>query len=265
MNRLIYICFIVSFSIGVSAQHQFEVYFDFGKHTPNTSSTNSLDKWISENPDVEVTKLSGYADSVDADSYNKQLSQKRINSVLARIQSANIRVNDNVKLQPYGEDFSKSADQSKNRKVTINYRKPAFGHLAVKDTDSIYDDVPKLFQNIKQGDVIRLRTIHFFRNKEEVIPESIPVLEQLYAVLAANPKLTIEIHGHICCNPNIYDTKLSYRRAKYIFTYLLEKGIPLNQLAYKGFGSAYPIYPIPERSHAQQVANRRVEILIVRL
>src|SRR5690606_10589089 len=100
MSRLVYIYLLVTFSFGASAQNRFDVYFDFGKHIPNTSSTESLNRGISENPDAEVTKLAGYADSVDANSYNKQLSQKRINSVLERIQSASIRVSDNVQLQP---------------------------------------------------------------------------------------------------------------------------------------------------------------------
>jgi len=266
MKYLFSVLIAIVCSYNLSAQQKFEVYFDFGKHVPNAASSKSLEKWITENRNAEVLKVSGYADSVDANDYNKKLSLQRIQTVVEQLKANRIRINENVVLQPFGEDFSISADQSKNRKVTIAYRDQTQKELEpFTVSDTVYDDIPHVFKNKKPGDIIRLRNIHFVRNKEEVIPESVPVLEQLYAVLAANPRLTIEIHGHICCNPNVYDTKLSYRRAKYIFTYLLEKGIPLNQLAYKGFGSAYPVYPIPEQTHAQQVANRRVEILIVRL
>jgi len=43
--------------------------------------------------------------------------------------------------------------------------------------------------------------------------KSMPLLEELFQILSDYPKLRIEIHGHICCNPNPMDTKLSYRRA----------------------------------------------------
>jgi len=35
-------------------------------------------------------------------------------------------------------------------------------------------------------------------------------------------------------------------------------------LAYNGIGSNFPIYPIPEKNEEERIANRRVEILIVR-
>jgi outer membrane protein OmpA-like peptidoglycan-associated protein len=35
-------------------------------------------------------------------------------------------------------------------------------------------------------------------------------------------------------------------------------------LAYKGFGSNQPVYPIPEKNEEEKIANRRVEIEIVK-
>ncbi|HEX8562223.1 MAG TPA: OmpA family protein [Flavobacterium sp.] len=263
MRKLLLLLGMMLFSCCTFAQHKFEVYFGFNSDQPTIESHTELQKWIQQHPEVEVSALSGYADSVDANSYNKQLSQKRIQTVRALLLQSKIRISEGVVVKPYGENFKLSADQSKNRKVTIGYVSGTEGRLEA-GRDSIVENLAEMFKGKGQGDIIRIRNIHFYRNKEEVIPESEPILQQLYEVMVANPRLTIEIHGHICCNPNIYDTRLSYRRAKYIFTYLLDKGVPLNRLAYMGFGSADPIYPIPEQTHAQQVANRRVEILIVR-
>src|SRR5690606_21931574 len=117
----------------------------------------------------------------------------------------------------------------------------------------------------KIGDVIRIHNINFYFNSEIVVPESEPKLIELYQAMLHKPSLSIEIHGHICCNPDVRDTKLSYRRAKFIFNYLLKKGIPLNRLAYKGFGSGRPIYKIPEKTRDEMAANRRVEIKIVKI
>lgn len=81
--------------------------------------------------------------------------------------------------------------------------------------------------------------------------------------MVVNPKLIIKINGNICCNPNTSVTKLSYRRALKIFNFLKDRGIKTNRLAYHGFGSGNPIYPIPETTEEERIANRRVEILIV--
>jgi outer membrane protein OmpA-like peptidoglycan-associated protein len=90
-----------------------------------------------------------------------------------------------------------------------------------------------------------------------------PLLEELLYILEDNPKMRIEIDGHICCNLNTMDTKLSFRRAIVIFKYLIDNGIPVGRLAYKGFGSNVPIYRLPERNEEERAANRRVEILVV--
>ena len=76
------------------------------------------------------------------------------------------------------------------------------------------------------------------------------------------PKLEIEIHGYICCNPDPNDTKLSIRRAHKIYKYLTQNGVDAKRLNYKGFGSSNPVFPLPEKSESEKAANRRVEILI---
>jgi outer membrane protein OmpA-like peptidoglycan-associated protein len=119
------------------------------------------------------------------------------------------------------------------------------------------------FWKAKKGDLISIQNINFYLNSEKIYEKSAPLLEELNKILVDNPKLRIEIHGHICCNRNPFDTKLSSRRAIVIFKYLLTNGIALNRLAYKGIGSSQPIFAIPERTEMERAANRRVEILIV--
>ena len=93
--------------------------------------------------------------------------------------------------------------------------------------------------------------------------QSIPLMNELLQIMLDNPKLRIEIHGHICCNPNPNDTKLSYRRALVILKYLTGHGVEVGRLGFKGYGSNDPIYKLPEKNEKQRAANRRVEILIV--
>ena len=265
------------FSTSVFAQDKAEVFFDFNQDEPNSESAEALNRWIMDHSDAVVTEIDGYCDAVDANEYNRNLALRRIGSVLRTIDGAGIKIADSVKLRAIGEDFAMAEDDALNRRVDIFYRKPVVKTAASTVSDNRpreevaetgeTPEVPfeKAVLTAKAGDIVRIQDIHFYLNSEVVVPESEPRLEALYRSMVDNPKLSIEIHGHICCNPNINDTKLSYRRAKYIFSYLLKKGIPLNRLAYKGFGSARPIYKIPERTLKQRAANRRVEILIVKI
>jgi outer membrane protein OmpA-like peptidoglycan-associated protein len=119
------------------------------------------------------------------------------------------------------------------------------------------------FEKAKKGDLVRISNINFYFNQERIMEQSLPLLDELLDIMLNNPKLVIEIHGHICCNQNPNDTKLSYRRALVILKFLTKYGVDVNRLAFKGYGSNDPIYKLPEKNEKQRAANRRVEILIV--
>ncbi len=265
-------CFILLFfAAKIFAQEKTEVFFDFNKDFPIETSAMALQKWATENTDAVVTELRGFCDSTDVNTYNKELASRRIGTVLKMLENSGITLADNLQIKPLGEDFELSPDAAKNRRVDIFFKKSKKTTPAKTEEQTVPEDelspedrksIAEKFVNVKKGDIIRIRSINFFLNSEIVVPESEPRLEELLQVMIDHPKLKIEIHGHICCNPNTADTKLSYRRAKFIFTYLLKKGIALNRLGYKGFGSSDPIYKIPERTYQEEAANRRVEILV---
>ena len=77
-----------------------------------------------------------------------------------------------------------------------------------------------------------------------------------------NPKLKLEIQGHICCNSSAKES-LSTQRAKAVKEFLKSQGIESSRVTYQGFGSSKPIYTIPEKNELQRAANRRVEVLIL--
>lgn len=265
------------------AQKQFEVYFDFNKDIPNQASLNQLSQWIAKNKTAEVTKVLGFCDSVDDSQYNKDLAMRRINSVLGLLKNDTIKISNAVELKPFGKDFKYSKKQDENRKVVFFYtlnetlRQEENSEKATmlkeekaissSDTQDLIEketsELALKFNKAKQGDLIRINNIIFYFNSEKIEEKSLPILEELLRIMYSNPKLRIAIHGHICCNPNGMDTKLSYRRALVIFKYLRDNGIAMNRLSYKGFGSNDPIYKVPERNEAERKANRRVEILIV--
>lgn len=261
-------------SISFFAQEKVSVFFDFNKDKPNVDSEVQFIKWMDEHKNVEILELVAFCDSVDANSYNKDLATRRMQTVLKVLKQNNFSIPATISLKAVGEDFKQSKNQAENRKVEVFYKTTIIKNTnfdkskVIENEEAIEESITiplvDLFKNIKVGDLIRIQNINFYFNSEVVIPQSESVLEELYIVMLKHPKLVIEIQGHICCNPNTNDTKLSFRRAKYIFNYLLKKGIELNRLAFRGFGSANPIYQIPEKNIQQKQANRRVEILIVR-
>jgi outer membrane protein OmpA-like peptidoglycan-associated protein len=283
-------------------EKQFIVFFDFNKDVPNESSQNKIDMLVLENKNIEITRVFGYCDSVDNSKYNKDLAMRRVNSVMSFFKSNAVRINDKVELKSFGKDFKYSKNQSDNRKVEVFYNqikdyqakiettktlpKTPFSNksdkqllqqvttenkdndiLEVEDLEVLVEKekatLASKFDKAKVGDLVRISNINFFFNSEKVMEQSFPLLDELFDIMLNNPTLTIEIHGHICCNPNPNDTKLSFRRALVILKYLTKRGIAVNRLAFKGYGSNDPIYKVPERNEQERAANRRVEILIV--
>lgn len=268
--------FVLLGTMFVYSQQKMQVFFDFNKDTPTDSSNAEMQSWLQQNKNIEIVKLIGYCDSVDKSDYNKDLAMRRINTMLAMLKNSNLKINDTVQLKAIGKDFKWAKNQKENRKVEIYYRpisipKEPEVNEEGKDTYNtlsglVAEEKSALetkFIKAKKGDLVRINNINFYFNSEKLMEQSMPLLEELLQIMLRYPKLRIEIHGHICCNPNPMDTKLSYRRALIIYKYLAAHGIPNNRLAYKGIGSNIPIYPLPEKTEAQRAANRRVEILIV--
>ena len=278
MQKILVMCFLV-FSIGSFSQSKLDIFFDFNKNVPNKTSLLKIEQWILNTKDSEVTKILGFCDSVDDSQYNKDLAMRRVNSIVELFSKNKVVLADNVELKAFGKDFSYSKNQSENRKVEVFYTLIN----AVKEKNPLDVKVDKDFQthqlsklvaeekeglaskffNAKKGDLIRINNISFYFNSEKVMEQSEPLLNEMLQIMLDNPKLILKIHGHICCNLNPMDTKLSYRRALVIFKYLSKNGIKINRLAFKGYGSNDPIYSLPERNEKERAANRRVEILII--
>lgn len=294
MQKIHLIC-ILLFSLTGLSQNKLDVFFDFNKDIPNDVSKIKINQWISANKNAEITKVIGYCDSVDDSKYNKDLAMRRMNSVVKIFADNSVKVADKIEMKAIGKDFNYSRNQSENRKVEVYYNlindkkkevkaastipEGPFGKKRAEEKvseEGLIDDanmealveeerstLESKFDKAKKGDLIRISNINFYFNSERIMDQSLPLLDELLDIMMSNPKLAIEIHGHICCNPNPNDTKLSYRRALVILKYLTKYGVEVNRLAFRGYGSNDPIYKLPEKNEKERAANRRVEILIV--
>ena len=236
-------------------QKQFEVFFDFNQDFPNQQSILDFNQWIIQNKNIEVLKLSGFCDSVDTRQYNKVLAEKRIESVFQLLEKSGIKISQNIERNPLGKDFKQSKVQAENRKVTIFYKE--------EEQKSIESELTKQIKNAKTGETIKLPNIYFYNNSARTVPKSEPTLYELLCAMEENPKLKIEIQGHICCQLGEDPEDIALVRAIAVHNFLVANDIDDSRLLYKSFGSTQPIHKIPEKNEKERNENRRVEILIL--
>jgi len=115
--------------------------------------------------------------------------------------------------------------------------------------------------DLEVGQVLQVEKLYFKADAADIKEESYPVLDDIYNFLISN-NVVVEIGGHTNSIPSEeYCLKLSNSRAKTVAEYLYSKGIPLEQVSYKGYGKAEPI---ADNDTAQgRKRNQRVEIKIL--
>ncbi|HEY1039315.1 MAG TPA: OmpA family protein, partial [Bacteroidia bacterium] len=116
---------------------------------------------------------------------------------------------------------------------------------------------------IKEGVSIVMNNLFFTANKYDILPESYPELNKLYAMLKENPTIKIEIGGHTSINTSDqkFNEELSSNRALAVKNYLVQKGIEEKRITSKGYGYSKPIYKTNKEEI--QAKNRRVEFTIL--
>lgn len=292
MKTLLFLLSFFSITSIVSAQEQMVVYFDSNKHEPTIKENRKLQQWILENSNSKILAINGYTDEDGSIGFNDTLAKKRVNFIYNEIKDR-VKIRDDFKTRSFGKQHQQSANKAENRRVTIYYllEKDLAKENEILGIEEVKAEVPKpeieypekmIFDNpngtksefkldrefMKKignsvaGEKLKIDNLNFIINTFAVAPESRGKLYELLLVLQNNPKLKIEIQGHLCCMPTDR-VDLSTKRAKAIYNFLINNEIYPGRLSYKGFGSSQPIYSIPEKNEQERAANRRVEILIV--
>jgi len=123
-------------------------------------------------------------------------------------------------------------------------------------------------ERIQPGKVFPISNLFFVSSKAVLLPKSVPELPKVLRFLEANPRLRVEIAGHMNApfEPPVPKTSweydLSRRRAKLIYDYLTDHGISPFRLQYQGYGNWEMRYP--RATTAPEFAqNRRVELRVL--
>jgi len=115
---------------------------------------------------------------------------------------------------------------------------------------------------ITEGQIIKISSLSFKMNKATLNTSAYTHLDKIYDFLKENKEVVVEIGGHTSglCDDD-YCNQLSTARAKEVARYLEDKGIPMKQLNYKGYGKTKPI--ASNNTTTGRRKNQRVEIKIL--
>jgi len=245
-------------SLSANAQQKFTVYFNFNNAKATNASNEKLLQWIDNNKDAKIEKIYGYADKSGNETYNQDLSERRALYVYKQLKSADIML-ENVEEKSFGESLSSRISKT-DRKVEIYYNKNIY-KVSLKAEPSV-TNLTRLFKEAKVGDKIVLKDIYFAGGTTYILKESRQTLKELYKIMNDNPKLKIDLQGHICCDKDDIGD-LSGKRAMEIYLYLNGSGIDGKRMQAHGFGGHKPIHRIPEWNNEEKAENRRVEVEIL--
>lgn len=105
---------------------------------------------------------------------------------------------------------------------------------------------------------IVLRGINFDFDKAIIKPEFKPVLDVAVEILKERSNLKVLIEGHTCnIGTEAYNQKLSERRAKAVYNYLIQHGLNAANLSTVGYGEMRPM--ADNKTKSGRELNRRVE------
>ncbi|NVO18951.1 MAG: OmpA family protein [Bacteroidetes bacterium] len=259
---------VLSFSQG---NEKLNVYFKFNDYKLDGISKSKIDSLLHTSAFVKF-RIEAHCDSVGSNEYNDNLSMQRALSVKRFL--AERHIDDSlVNIKWMGERsplFNNTTEASRalNRCVEL-FAEKRRNSLPKKHVIQTGDSL-LLVEKLEIGTNFRLQNINFEGGKHKLLESSIPALQQLLRTLKQYPALEIEIQGYICCeNPGLdgldFDTQtndLSVNRARVVYDYLIKYGISPKRLSYQGFGANNKL--VEERTEADRITNRRVEIKIIR-
>jgi len=279
MKYLITLFLLVSLS-GYSQQElTHDVYFDTDKYEVPLTEENRLLLFISSLDSIPVEKVSiyGFTDDRGTNEYNLELSQNRANTIKDMFSGYGIDPDLITNVNGKGEILLKVLNEEEvhqirglNRKVEVIVTKKT-PKKDIKEAVEIVDkektkekttdDIKK--GTVKKGDKIRLNKIYFKTSYSYVTSSSKKTLEELATIMVENKNIYFTIQGHVCCTQNSRDAvdkktgkrNLSVARARFIYDYLVKKGVDKKRMKYVGMRRKFPLGGAPE-------LDRRVEILV---
>ncbi len=115
------------------------------------------------------------------------------------------------------------------------------------------------------GKAFRLENIYYDLDKFDIRSDAAVELDKLVQVLNDNPELKIELGSHTDSrSSDIYNLRLSQKRAEAAINYLVSKGISADRLTARGYGESELLIERARTEEEHQV-NRRTEFKVLEI
>lgn len=193
------------------------------------------------------------------------------------IQSVNIILKDKLNtgekhtLSDVEGDFMFHLKQAST--YTLNGKKDGYYSSEVEVSTDSYERDKTLFIDFEMcvdpcGKAIKLDNINFDLDKSDILPVSIPDLERIVKLMQDNPNIQVEMSSHTDSQgSDVYNKKLSQRRADATVNYIAKQGISKDRLIARGAGetelkNAKCANNVPCTDDEHRV-NRRTEFKVV--
>ena len=259
--RKFFVLLFVFQSILTHAQYNVEhsVYFDTDEFLLTKTEQTRLQKLISSlsRDNVIQIEIYGFCDDRGGENYNLILSQNRANSIKRIFNTSSFFPEKISTVDGRGELLLNIVDESDpsviralNRRVDIVISYPEKNEKIIEEVN-------------KQENKIILENVLFITGYSYLTRLSKKTLDDVAETLKKET-FSFVIQGHVCCTEGELDAvdrktnkrNLSIARAKYVYDYLLKKGIKKSRMSYEGMAHKYPLGGSEDK-------DRRVEILIL--
>jgi outer membrane protein OmpA-like peptidoglycan-associated protein len=223
-----------------------------------------------ESIDIQKISIYGFCDDRGSHSYNMSLSQNRANTIKQVFTNKEFDNSLISNTDGKGELLLKIIKDNHidkirglNRKVEIIVF-PVFPARKNNFNSQRLEDI--LNGDLIVGEKILLENLLFERGYSYLIPESRVLLSTIAKILKKRKDIHFTIQGHVCCTNGERDAidgrtkkrNLSQARAKYIYEYLLRKGVSSRRMKYVGMKRKFPL-------GGPQRLDRRVELLVTKV
>jgi outer membrane protein OmpA-like peptidoglycan-associated protein len=104
-------------------------------------------------------------------------------------------------------------------------------------------------------------TLYFDIASTEVTPDSLPILEALFAEVAKREAVEVQVTGHTDrVGTDATNDRLSLERAQAVRDVLIQRSLKTNFIRAVGRGEREPLIPTPDEQ--PEPRNRRVEVIV---
>lgn len=233
------------------------VYFDTDIYSLTKTEKTRLQKFLNTLTKDQVLKIEiyGFCDDIGSENYNLTLSQNRADAIREIFSEASFFPEKIVSVDGKGELLLNIVDETD----------PSVLRALNRRVDIVIAYPEKISQEeiIKNDNKIVLENVLFITGYSYLTRSSKKILDKVAESLK-NETFSFVVQGHVCCTEGKLDAvdrktgkrNLSVARSKYVYDYLIKKGIKKSRMSYEGLAHNFPLGGSEDK-------DRRVEILII--